>query len=70
MIYERPFNAPKKYDIQEVYFWVTKQLQYANEIDSVPCQSFIQLLQHKRLKKPKWMVIYLIVSCVLCNLML
>ena len=34
MIYERPINAPVKYDIQEVFSWVTKKLQYANEIDS------------------------------------
>ena len=35
MIYERPINAPVKYDIQEVFSWVTKKLQYANESDSV-----------------------------------
>ena len=39
MIYERPTNASKKLDIQEVFFWVTKQLQYANEIECLPSQT-------------------------------
>ena len=50
MIYERPTNAPKKYNIQEVFFWVTKQLQYANEIYSVPNQNFILFKPQRRLK--------------------
>ena len=37
MIYQRPINTPAKIDIQEVF---TKELQYANEIDSVPTEGF------------------------------
>ena len=40
MIYERPINAPVKYDIQEVFSRVIKKLQYANEIDSVHLGAF------------------------------
>ena len=52
------------------FIQVTIELQYANEIDSDPYQSFFQFSRHKRLKKDKWMVLYLIVSCVLPNSML
>ena len=60
MIYERPTNAPKKYNIQEVFFWVTKQLQYANEIYSVPNQNFILFKPQRRLKinmEDKWKIL-------------
>ena len=40
MIYQRPINAFKKKDIQEVFFQVTIELQYANEVDCVPSKSF------------------------------
>ena len=33
MIYQRPINAPEKNDIQEGFFLVTVELQYANEIE-------------------------------------
>ena len=44
MIYERPTNAPKKYYNHDIFFWVSKQLQYANE-------NFILFMLQKRLKK-------------------
>ena len=51
MISKRPTNAPKKHDIQEVFYWLTKQLQYADEIDSLPSQTFILFKPQKRFKK-------------------
>ena len=52
------------------FIQVTIELQYANEIDSDPYQSFIQFSRHKRLKKDNWMVLYRITSRMLCNSML
>ena len=52
------------------FIQVTIELQYANEIDSDPYQSFIQFSRHKRLKKDNWMVLYRITSRMLCDSML
>ena len=43
---------------------MTNELQYANEIDSVPSQTFILFSRIKGLKKrveDKWMILYLFV---------
>ena len=47
---------------------MTKQLQYANEIDSFPSQIFILFKPKKRLKKKKmedkWKTLYLLVFLI------
>ena len=51
MIYKRPITALKNPDIQEVFFLVTIEWQYVNEINSVPPQSFILFKLRDRLIK-------------------
>ena len=50
----------KNMTFEKSFFWVTKQLQYANEIDSLPSQTFILFKPQKRLKKKmedKWKIL-------------
>ena len=57
----------KNMTFEKSFFWVTKQLQYANEIDSLPSQTFILFKPQKRLKKKmedKWKILQLFVLLI------